>query len=114
VEKLPKKLKIGGYDVPITFPHHFSDDSSITAIADTDKPEIRISDRDSAGELKSEDRLWHDLFHEVNHFVDRLLGHELFQDTDEDENKRKDRINDALAHMWYMVLKDNNLLKKPK
>jgi hypothetical protein len=112
--KLPSKLKIMAHTWKIRFPYVFKEDNNIDGLRDHDAKEILISGLGLSGAHRTPDTIWIILFHELFHVVDDMLGQKVFTSDYPDEKELKEGLCDAFSELWYHILNDNGLLKKPK
>lgn len=97
--KIPKKVKIGAHIYKIDFDSDpTNDDDSCFGCVSNRKLKIGI---DSTVSLTQQEETF---FHEVLHAIVYLNG--ISEGKDDDEKKVQ-----AIAHSFYLFLKENNLLK---
>jgi hypothetical protein len=103
--KIPQKLKVGGRDYRIYYPHIFSDSSlPHYGLHDSGGQTIKISQKDEFNVNRNDQSILHTFIHETLHAIDnvfnggRLTGWE----------KGEETIN-QLAEGLMQVIRDNKL-----
>jgi len=116
--KLPKRLKIGGHDWRIVFPYQFIESDKNYGLCDFGMKTIYISAVDTNGKERPESSVWTSLFHETTHAIDETLSMGVFAGDGEKMETITDELREsrteAWSEIWFQVLNDNGLLKKPK
>ncbi len=69
IEKI-KTLKIAGHIYKLIFPYRFKERTDLSAQADHQQCEIRISNQDTNGNNRAESNITEDLWHEIIHCID--------------------------------------------
>ena len=101
--KIPKSIKVGGHTVKVIYPYLFKERTDITGQYDHDMKEIRISNVDSAGNIRCESSIAQVFLHELFHAIDFVSGHMLFTDNE--------NALDGITEGVYQVLMDNGYMK---
>jgi hypothetical protein len=108
-----KDIKFLSHKVKVIFPHGFADhEDDIQGISDSDASEIRIAAYHSNGVKRVWTKILQTYFHEISHLVDGVIGHDIFQDEDEEIEKAKEKSLDAFWEVWLQVMIDNKMLSK--
>ena len=100
--KIPKSIKVGGHEVNVIYPYLFRERTDITGQYDHDMKEIRISNVDSAGNIRNETSIAQVFLHELFHAIDFMSGHMLFTD--------HENALDGITEGLYQVLVDNHYI----
>ncbi len=98
--RLPKRMKIGGHEVKVLFPHHFRQNPDLCGQANYGLNEIRVAESDLCGARWSESSIETTFLHEVIHWV----GHVYYG-----EKSLEEQLVCALAQGLHQVLKDNRI-----
>jgi hypothetical protein len=96
---IPKKIKLMGHWYEIKRGHDCKNDADSRTWCNVISIDPEGPDKTS----KSESSMWCNLFHEINHVGDDLLGYDLYRENES--------ACEGMAQFWYQVLVDNKLLK---
>lgn len=104
--KIPERLKIGGRDYKIIYPHRFTDSCQVlNGQHDWSGQTIKISDIDAFGSQRHPQGIAHTLLHEILHGVDMVYTcGTLFEMKQAGED-----LIEQLAEGLLQVIRDNDL-----
>ena len=103
--KIPNKLKVGGRDYEVIYPHHFDSTSDVQiGYHDPFLQKIKLADVYASGEKFHPQTLLHTLLHEILHSIDHVYCNSRILGTKDGEE-----IIDQLAEGLLQVIRDNNL-----
>ena len=93
---IPKKIKVGGHDIKVVYPHYFSDQSDLKdGVYNSDVNTIYLAHKGDGS------RVVLTLIHEVLHAIDEMYNSEGLTE------EQVLRLSEGL----YQVLKDNKTLR---
>lgn len=104
---LPKKIKIGVHYYDVIFPYHFKEDNGYFGQIDYALLEIRISDKDTNGNLRPISKVLETFWHEIEHGIDYEYNN------DKIAEKFGDDTIKTLARARMQILYDNFLIALP-
>ena len=115
--KLPKKVKIGGHLWDVIFPHRFAE-SDQEGLCDFQAKIIYVNGYLNNGGVRPDSCIWVSFLHEISHAICNTLALGIFsgegEKTETVTEELRESRTEAWSEMWFQVLNDNNLLKKPK
>ena len=97
-------VKIGGHVQDILFPHAFEERSDALATTTDVQNKIRLRDTDTGGGRMAPSKIIAHLIHEIEHNIDDLSGHAVFEDCD---GKSLEGALNSHAEIWFQFLCDN-------
>ena len=99
---IPKKLKVGGHEYRVLYPHIFSERSDVCAQADHATNCIRVTAQTNGGEVRPRSNVEQSFFHEVLHCVDLVYN----------GAKLEDEVVERISQGMYQVLRDSGMLRR--
>jgi hypothetical protein len=100
--KIPEKLKVGGKNYKVIYPHNFNERPDLSAQCDNGTNIIRVQNRTMGGEILARENIEESFLHEIIHAVDLIYN----------GGRLKEETVKQLAQGLYQVLSDNGMLEK--
>jgi len=98
--RIPKKLRVGGFDYTVVFPYVFNENTDYLGLHDWDDLEIRVASKHHGMEVDVQ-RIHETMFHEMLHGVSKVYC---------DGEVDSEDIISTLSCGLYQVIKDNKTL----
>lgn len=113
--KLPKNLKVGGFNYEVVYPYNFDDKimgSDNLGLFEPATLKIKVSGVDSGGIETPNSVVMYSFLHEIFHAIDRVYCSDNLDNMDQEIENKTDNSEitiPTLANGWYQVLKDNKI-----
>jgi hypothetical protein len=102
--KIPEKLKVGGRDYEVIYPHRFEDSADVLyGLHDGSGQTIKIASMDSHGGQRCEQAIANTFLHETIHAISMVYGCKL------GSLENGEDIVAQLAEGLFQVIRDNDL-----